>query len=62
MAVLDEKQAVTVTERRVYCDGGGGALGHPGVYLTIEAPGEVACPYCSCRFVLADGADGGGGH
>ena len=62
MATLNEKQVVTATERRVYCDGGGGALGHPGVYLTIEAFVEVACPYCSRRFEHAEGAGGGGGH
>ena len=62
MAASDENQAVTVQERRVYCDGGGGTLGHPGVYLNIEAEGYVACPYCSRRFELAEGAAAGGSH
>jgi len=43
------------------CDGGGGPLGHPMVYLKIEAQkgtagGSVVCPYCSRRFVLKPGA------
>lgn len=46
---------VTVTSRVVGCDGGGGPLGHPLVYLRIEPEGEVVCPYCSKRFVLAEG-------
>ena len=38
---------------RVACNGGGGALGHPNVYLEMDAKaGEVTCPYCSHVFVL----------
>lgn len=34
------------------CDGGGGPLGHPRVYLYIpEKQGEIECPYCSRRFL-----------
>jgi uncharacterized Zn-finger protein len=36
----------------VACDGDGGALGHPRVFLAIDpATGEVECPYCSRRFI-----------
>ena len=62
MAASDEEQAVTVKERRVYCDGGCVALGHPGVYLNIEQSGGVACPYCCRRFQLAEGAAPAAGH
>lgn len=37
------------------CDGGGGALGHPRVYLNMEGRGEIDCPYCGRRFVLRQG-------
>lgn len=37
----------------VACDGGGGALGHPLVYLSFETGDEVDCYYCSRRFVKA---------
>jgi uncharacterized Zn-finger protein len=47
------EDAIIVTTPVVGCDGGGGALGHPLVYLRIEREGEVVCPYCSLRFVLA---------
>ena len=44
------------------CDGGGGPLGHPRVFLNLEEHGEVDCPYCSHKFILAEGAQGATGH
>lgn len=38
------------------CDGGGGALGHPLVFLNLGPGGSAVCPYCSRRFVLRNGA------
>jgi uncharacterized Zn-finger protein len=52
---------ITVTTRSVGCDGGGGALGHPLVYLRIEDR-QVTCPYCSRTYVLAEGAGDDGHH
>lgn len=53
---------VVVREATVACDGGGGALGHPKVFLSL-ADGEAECPYCDRRFVLTPDADAnGGGH
>lgn len=57
-----DEEFIQVTSRTVGCDGGGGALGHPLVYLHIEPSGAVVCPYCSRRFVLAAGAAPAGGH
>lgn len=35
------------TRRVVSCDGGGGALGHPKVYINLDKAGEPnVCPYC----------------
>jgi uncharacterized Zn-finger protein len=45
-------ETVTVNTRRVACDGGG-ALGHPRVYLERGEAAEVECPYCDRRFVLS---------
>ena len=42
-------------EHKVSCNGGGGALGHPLVYLEMGADGEVTCGYCGRRFVLKGG-------
>jgi uncharacterized Zn-finger protein len=54
-------ETIQVTDRTVACDGGGGALGHPRVFLYIEGE-RVMCPYCSRLYVLAPGAGHGGGH
>ncbi|MFN7176030.1 MAG: zinc-finger domain-containing protein [Thermaurantiacus sp.] len=45
-------EVTKVSGRRVKCDGGEGALGHPRVWLEIGAAGFVDCPYCDRRFVL----------
>lgn len=36
----------------VACDGGGGALGHPLVYLVPRESDGAKCPYCSRTYVL----------
>ncbi len=33
------------------CNGGGGPLGHPRVYLNLAPAGRTECPYCSRLFV-----------
>ena len=52
---------ITAHSRVVGCDGGGGALGHPLVYLRIKEK-QVTCPYCSRTYVLAEGAGDDHGH
>ncbi len=47
---MEAPETVTVDEDSVACDGGG-ALGHPRVYLRLGAEGWVDCPYCGRRFV-----------
>ncbi len=44
--------AISTKNQRVSCNGGGGPLGHPQVWLTLGTGGEVICPYCSRRYVL----------
>ena len=42
-----------VTQWKVACDGGEGALGHPRVWLSIPADqGFVDCGYCDKRFQI----------
>ncbi len=60
MAETDAPETVEVSERSVSCDGGGGVLGHPKVYLNMGGGDFVECPYCDRRFVLAPGADRAG--
>lgn len=51
-------EVIEVRSRRIACDGVGGALGHPRVWLEMGAEGFVECGYCDRRFVLAHGSDG----
>ena len=49
-------EIITVDTDRVACDGGGGDLGHPKVYLILGEVGRVEWPYCSWLYVLREGA------
>ena len=51
-------ETVTVRSHRIACDGVGGALGHPRVWLEMGEATFVECPYCDRRFVLAHGTEG----
>eukprot|EP00092_Neocalanus_flemingeri_P030238 GFUD01032817.1.p2 GENE.GFUD01032817.1~~GFUD01032817.1.p2 ORF type:complete len:120 (+),score=42.13 GFUD01032817.1:76-435(+) len=44
-----------VTKRVVSCDGGGGALAHPKIYINLDQSGPQSCNYCGLRFVLDHG-------
>ena len=46
-------EIVKVRSHRVACEGVGGALGHPRVWLEIGASHYVDCGYCDRRFVLS---------
>ena len=41
-----------VTDHRVSCDGGGGAAGHPKVFMDFGQGHEVECKYCGKKFIL----------
>lgn len=51
--MTDHFETMYVDSDTAACDGGGGALGHPKVYLELK-DGEVLCPYCSRHFVKRD--------
>lgn len=55
-------ETIEVATFEIACDGGGGPLGHPKVYLHIDKnTSEVTCPYCSRTYVFkADGKRAGG--
>jgi uncharacterized Zn-finger protein len=46
-------EIVMVDDHRIACDGVGGTLGHPRVYLEMGEAHFVECPYCDRRFVLS---------
>ena len=49
-------EIVETDNSRGACDGGGGALGPPKVFLEMGDETQVECPYCDKRFVLKAGA------
>ena len=50
---VEAPEVVETENTRVSCDGGGGALGHPRVYLEMGEAHFVECLYCDRRYVLA---------
>ena len=44
-----------VDSYRVSCEGSGGALGHPRIWLQIPTDrGYVECPYCDAKLIHRD--------
>ena len=58
---LDPPEIVKADDEVVSCDGGG-ALGHPRVWLNMEGKGQIDCPYCDRRFVLRQGVPAAAAH
>ncbi|KAF7491875.1 putative NADH dehydrogenase [ubiquinone] iron-sulfur protein 6 [Sarcoptes scabiei] len=48
--LINEIPPKAVKGRKVSCDGGGGPLGHPKVYINLDEPGNHTCGYCGLRF------------
>jgi uncharacterized Zn-finger protein len=46
-------ETIYVESMVVACNGGGGPLGHPKVYLNLAPAGRIECPYCSRLFLLS---------
>lgn len=55
---VDPPEVIKVHSHRVSCDGVGGALGHPRVYMEMGAEGFVECLYCDRKFVLTKPDEG----
>lgn len=53
---IEAPEVIETDKHRVSCDGGGGALGHPRVYLEMGKNDFVECPYCDRKFVLRKAA------
>ena len=53
-------EVIEVDTTNVGCDGGGGPLGHPLIYIPLAADGTGECGYCDRKFVLKKGARRGG--
>ena len=55
LVARDPLETIEIEELAVACDGGGGALGHPKVYLTL-VEGKVECGYCGRVYILKPAA------
>ncbi len=53
---MQPTETITVDSTTASCDGGGGSLGHPKVYISLEKSPDAKCPYCGRHFVLRAGA------
>jgi uncharacterized Zn-finger protein len=59
---MPEFEIIQIDDTVAACNGGGGAMGHPLVYLNLAPAGRAECPYCSRTYVnnrlAAHGGDG----
>lgn len=46
--------AVEVNMKKISCEGGANAAGHPRVFLNMGDNNEVVCPYCSKKFIIRE--------
>merc|ERR1712071_581471 len=53
MEMVAQDPVRLVPGRRASCDGGGGPLGHPKIFINLDKPGPKACGYCGVRFEQA---------
>jgi len=52
MRMSNPDTMIIVAKKRIACDGGGGALGHPKTWLDMGTGTEVICKYCGQGFKL----------
>ncbi|KAF8489607.1 zinc-finger domain-containing protein [Gautieria morchelliformis] len=50
MELINNEPVRLVDGRRAVCDGGGGPLGHPKIFINLDKPGPKPCGYCGIRF------------
>merc|ERR1712183_380564 len=55
--LIKDVPPIAVNKRVVACDGGGGALGHPRVYINLDDGEPHSCIYCGLRYVFNPKAD-----
>ncbi|KIK28550.1 hypothetical protein PISMIDRAFT_7539 [Pisolithus microcarpus 441] len=50
MELIANEPVRIVQGRKAVCDGGGGALGHPKIFINLDKPGPHTCGYCGLQF------------
>lgn len=61
-SLMEPPEILEVDSPTIACDGGGGALGHPRVFLNMGEKTKIDCPYCGRQYVLKAGAAAPAGH
>ncbi len=56
----ENPEQIIVTKKRISCDGGVGALGHPRVWMDMGQSTAVTCKYCDREYILDEAASAGG--
>eukprot|EP01134_Creolimax_fragrantissima_P000736 CFRG0736T1 len=49
--LVNEIPPIECDGRIVACNGGGGALGHPKIFINLDNPEPARCTYCGVRYV-----------
>lgn len=58
LELIEQVPVIKVDGEMAICDGGGGALGHPLEYISLQRPGVIErCKYCGLRFASNDWDD-----
>jgi NADH dehydrogenase (ubiquinone) Fe-S protein 6 len=58
LELIEKIPIVEVEGEMAICDGGGGALGHPLEYISLQRPNVVeSCKYCGLRYSSKSWAD-----
>ncbi|KAF8337419.1 zinc-finger domain-containing protein [Cantharellus anzutake] len=53
MEMVNSQPIILSDARIAVCDGGGGPLGHPKIFINLDKPGPRPCGYCGLRFQRA---------
>ncbi|RDX55836.1 ubiquinone oxidoreductase 20 kd subunit [Lentinus brumalis] len=53
MEMISKEPIRVVHGRKAVCDGGGGPLGHPKIFINLDKPGPRPCGYSGLRFEQA---------
>ncbi|GAA6062753.1 hypothetical protein JCM10212_005549 [Sporobolomyces blumeae] len=59
--LISEEPIRLVQARVAACDGGGGALGHPRIFINLDKEGPHMCTYCGIRYEQEHAHDHGHG-
>ena len=57
---MEPFETIYIDEGVAACNGGGGPLGHPRVYLNLAPLGRAECTYCSRLYIHRRAAEGAG--